>query len=119
MSTASAARKATEKNEKVLRSLQRRKENKRCADCNEKGAQYVCLNFNTFVCTSCSGILREFSFRVKGISMSTFSEEELVMLDKGGNERARDIWMARMKDKHFKYPEASGTCSWLTGLHPK
>ena len=58
---------------KALREFQKEPDNKRCADCKERGPQYLCLNFNTFVCTTCSGVHREFNFRVKGISMSTFT----------------------------------------------
>uniref|UniRef100_M4B197 Arf-GAP domain-containing protein n=1 Tax=Hyaloperonospora arabidopsidis (strain Emoy2) TaxID=559515 RepID=M4B197_HYAAE len=40
-----------------LRDFQRSQPpNKRCFDCNEMMPQYVCLDFNTFVCTACSGI---------------------------------------------------------------
>nr|POE62360.1 isoform 3 of probable adp-ribosylation factor gtpase-activating protein agd14 [Quercus suber] len=54
-------------------------------DC-EQGPQYVCTNFWTFVCTICSGVHREFSHRVKSISMANFSAEEVSALQGGGNE---------------------------------
>ncbi|KAF4323743.1 hypothetical protein BBO99_00000833 [Phytophthora kernoviae] len=61
--------------------------NRRCFDCNEMMPQYVCLDFNTFVCTACSGIHREFAHRVKSISMSKFTESEVKNMVKfGGNE---------------------------------
>ena len=75
---------------KALREFQKEPDNKRCADCKERGPQYLCLNFNTFVCTTCSGVHREFNFRVKGISMSTFTGPEVEAIVKhGGNAKAR------------------------------
>ena len=42
---------------KKLRNFQKNNiENKRCFDCKERGPQYICLDFNTFICTLCSGI---------------------------------------------------------------
>ncbi|EGZ27978.1 hypothetical protein PHYSODRAFT_258326 [Phytophthora sojae] len=77
--------------------------NKRCFDCNEMTSlwhgqmpQYVCLDFNTFVCTACSGIHREFAHRVKSISMSKFTESEVKnMVGHGGNEAAQKYWRAK------------------------
>ncbi|KAE9350987.1 hypothetical protein PF008_g6169 [Phytophthora fragariae] len=70
--------------------------NKRCFDCNEMMPQYVCLDFNTFVCTACSGIHREFAHRVKSISMSKFTESEVKnMVSHGGNEAAQKYWRAK------------------------
>ena len=81
---------------KALREFQKEPDNKRCADCKERGPQYLCLNFNTFVCTTCSGVHREFNFRVKGISMSTFTGPEVEAIVKhGGNAKARALFLAR------------------------
>ncbi|GAB9468108.1 hypothetical protein Gpo141_00005434 [Globisporangium polare] len=86
-----------EKRIKELRDFQRSNPaNRRCFDCNEMMPQYVCLDFNTFVCTSCSGIHREFAHRVKSISMSKFTESEVKTLVKlGGNEAAQKYWRAK------------------------
>lgn len=62
-------------------------ENKQCFDCNEKGTMYcVMAPFGVFVCSSCAGVHREFSHKVKGISMSNFSEEETKFLAQHGNK---------------------------------
>ncbi|GBG26418.1 Arf-GAP with GTPase, ANK repeat and PH domain-containing protein 2 [Hondaea fermentalgiana] len=96
---------ADDRNVKILRGMQRKsKANKLCFECGERGPSYICLNFNTFVCTSCSGILREFSYRVKGISMSTFTDEEMQSIRNGGNAIARKIWLAKYKEKDFPEP---------------
>ncbi|KAF1790924.1 Arf GTPase activating protein [Phytophthora cactorum] len=80
-----------------LRDFQRSNpSNKRCFDCNEMMPQYVCLDFNTFVCTACSGIHREFAHRVKSISMSKFTESEVKnMINHGGNEAAQKYWRSK------------------------
>jgi len=95
-----------DKNVKTLREMQRRsKANKSCFECGERGPSYVCLNFNTFVCTECSGILREFSYRVKGISMSKFTEEEMSKIKAGGNVKAKKIWLAKHREGEFQLPQ--------------
>ena len=46
---------------------------------------YCVMNFNVFVCSACAGIHREMTHKVKGISMSVFTEQELKDLEKDGN----------------------------------
>lgn len=46
---------------------------------------YVVMNFGVFVCSTCAGIHREMTHKVKGISMCTFSADEIDMLTKNGN----------------------------------
>jgi hypothetical protein len=89
------SKKLEEKYQKVLKECQRRAENRSCFDCDGRGNQYVVLNFNTFVCTTCSGIHREFSHKIKSVGMSTFTIDEIKAIDKGGNETARRTWMAK------------------------
>ena len=55
----------------------------------------VCVPFGIFVCTRCSGIFRDFNFRIKSISASTFSGDEVEMLRRKGNEAARRTFLAR------------------------
>lgn len=89
-----------------LRAFQRSdKANKRCADCTEVGPTYVCLNFGTLVCSSCSGLHREFGHRIKGISMSKWTLEEVEEIEKVGNARAAERWMARWKPEDFPEPD--------------
>ena len=45
----------------------------------------VVINFGVFVCSSCAGIHREMTHKVKGISMSTFTPEDLKLLNEKGN----------------------------------
>jgi len=46
---------------------------------------YVVMNFGVFVCSTCAGIHREFSHKVKGISMCNFNDEEVKTLTVNGN----------------------------------
>lgn len=98
--------KQDEKHLKLLRGLLQLPENKRCADCLAKGPVYVNTTFNTFVCTTCSGIHREFAFRVKSISMASFKPDEVKGLQDGGNKNAREQWMARWNADEYPEPEA-------------
>ncbi|CAG7897089.1 unnamed protein product [Brassica rapa] len=92
--------KEEEKNEKIIRSLLKLAHNKRCINCNSLGPQYVCTSFSTFVCTNCSGIHREFTHRVKSISMAKFTSQEVSALKEGGNQHAKDIYF-RGLDQHM------------------
>ena len=78
-----------EKYQRILKECQKRPENRACFDCRgastARGNQYVVLNFNTFVCTTCSGIHREMQHKIKSVGMSTFTTDEIKIIDKGGN----------------------------------
>ncbi|KAH9760972.1 Arf-GAP domain-containing protein [Citrus sinensis] len=78
--------KEDERIEGIIRGLLKLPENRRCINCNCLGPQYVCTTFLTFVCTNCSGVHREFTHRVKSISMAKFSAEEVSALQAAGNE---------------------------------
>ena len=105
--TAAAQKKLDAKIEEKLREICRRTENKRCMDCLEKGPRYVVLNFNIFVCSTCSGIHREFQHRALGVSMSKFTMEQVKELDKGGNKVARKVYMAKWNPSDFPEPESN------------
>ena len=87
-----------------LDKIKKREENKKCFDCGEKGTTYVCINFGTFICSRCAGVLRELNFKVKGTGVSIFNQNEIDLLDKMGNENARKIWLAKYKDGKDKDP---------------
>ncbi|CAM0946199.1 unnamed protein product [Alopecurus aequalis] len=101
--------KEDEKNERVIRGLLKLPANKRCINCNNLGPQYVCTNFWTFVCTNCSGAHREFTHRVKSVSMAKFTAQEVTALQGGGNERAREIFFKDWDPQRNPYPDSSNT----------
>ncbi len=87
-----------------LEKIKKREENKKCFDCGEKGTTYVCIDFGTFICSRCAGILRELNYKVKGTGVSIFNQKEIDILEKNGNEVAQSIWMAKYKEGKDKKP---------------
>lgn len=82
-------------------------ENRRCINCNSLGPQYVCTNFWTFVCTTCSGIHREFTHRVKSVSMAKFTSQEVSALQGGGNASAKEIYFKEWDAQRQSFPDSS------------
>ncbi|XP_051114066.1 uncharacterized protein LOC127239790 [Andrographis paniculata] len=99
--------KEDEKNERVIRNLLKLPENRRCINCNSLGPQYVCTNFSTFVCTTCGGIHREFTHRVKSVSMAKFTPQEVSALQGGGNASAREIYLKEWDPQRNSLPDGS------------
>ncbi|XP_008808989.2 probable ADP-ribosylation factor GTPase-activating protein AGD14 isoform X2 [Phoenix dactylifera] len=99
--------KEDEKKEKIIRGLLKLRANRRCINCNSLGPQYVCTNFWTFICTNCSGLHREFTHRVKSISMAKFTLQEISALQEGGNERAKEIYFKEWDPQRHYVPDSS------------
>lgn len=99
--------KEDEKNERIIRGLLKLTPNRRCINCNSLGPQYVCTNFWTFVCINCSGIHREFTHRVKSISMAKFTAQEVSALQEGGNQRAKEIYFKEWDPQRHSLPDSS------------
>ena len=105
MSKGATNKRLEAKIEAKLKEITKRSENRKCMDCREKGPRYVVLNFNIFVCSSCSGIHREFQHRAVGVSMSKFTMEQVKALDEGGNKVAKKLWMSRWDANEFPEPD--------------
>ncbi|XP_014513810.1 probable ADP-ribosylation factor GTPase-activating protein AGD14 [Vigna radiata var. radiata] len=101
------SRKEEEKNEKIIRGLMKLPPNRRCINCNSLGPQYVCTSFWTFICMTCSGIHREFTHRVKSVSMAKFTSQEVDALQIGGNQRAREIYLKNWDFQRQRLPDNS------------
>ncbi|XP_068660630.1 probable ADP-ribosylation factor GTPase-activating protein AGD14 [Aristolochia californica] len=101
-----SSRKEEERNEKIIRGLMKLPPNRRCINCDSIGPQYVCTNFWTFVCIACSGIHREFTHRVKSVSMAKFTTLEVEALQKGGNQRAREIFLKNWDLQRQRLPKS-------------
>ncbi|XP_068611708.1 arf-GAP domain and FG repeat-containing protein 2 [Brachionichthys hirsutus] len=69
--------------------------NRHCFECGQPGVTYTDITVGGFVCTSCSGMLRGLNppHRVKSISMTTFSQQEVEFLQNHGNEVGRRTWL--------------------------
>ncbi|KAM6547022.1 hypothetical protein CsatB_027758 [Cannabis sativa] len=101
------SRKEEERNEKIIRGLMKLPPNRKCINCNSLGPQYVCTNFWSFVCISCSGIHREFTHRVKSVSMAKFTSQEVEALQNGGNQRAREVYLRDWDLQRHRFPDSS------------
>ncbi|KAK7358308.1 hypothetical protein VNO77_00235 [Canavalia gladiata] len=99
--------KEEEKNERIIRGLLKLTPNRRCINCNSLGPQYVCATFWTFVCTNCSGIHREFTHRVKSISMAKFTAQEVSALQEAGNQHAKEIYFKEWDPQRHSLPDSS------------
>jgi len=87
-----------------LKKLTKVEGNKICADCPERMPGYANLTHNTFVCTKCSGILREIQCKIKGISMSTFTAEDVEALAQGGNARHNEVYLRKLNPSQYTLP---------------
>ncbi|KAL2318309.1 hypothetical protein Fmac_032185 [Flemingia macrophylla] len=56
--------------------------------------------------SSISGIHREFTHRVKSVSMAKFTPEEVTALQTGGNERAKQIYFKEWDPLRHSYPDS-------------
>ncbi|KAI8992415.1 hypothetical protein BDB01DRAFT_847793 [Pilobolus umbonatus] len=88
------AKKQEEWNSQKVRELLKLPENKKCFDCPTKSPFFVNMSIQTFICTRCSGLVREVGHRVKSISASKFSGPEIVTLQHGGNAVAQSLWLS-------------------------
>ncbi|XP_062408126.1 arf-GAP domain and FG repeat-containing protein 1a isoform X1 [Sardina pilchardus] len=104
---ASAKRKQEEKHLKMLREMTSLPPNRKCFDCDQRGPTYANMTVGSFVCTSCSGILRGLNppHRVKSISMTTFAQQEIEFLQKHGNEVCKQIWLGLYDDRTSSVPD--------------
>uniref|UniRef100_A0A8C5SQ82 Arf-GAP domain and FG repeat-containing protein 1 n=1 Tax=Laticauda laticaudata TaxID=8630 RepID=A0A8C5SQ82_LATLA len=104
---ASAKRKQEEKHLKLLREMSSLPPNRKCFDCDQRGPTYTDMTVGSFVCTSCSGILRGLNppHRVKSISMTTFTQQEIEFLQKHGNEVCKQIWLGLFDDRSSAIPD--------------
>ncbi|KAL6490786.1 hypothetical protein MHYP_G00011310 [Metynnis hypsauchen] len=75
--------------------------NKQCFECSQPGVTYIDITVGCFVCTSCSGMLRGLNppHRVKSISMTTFSQQEVEFLQNHGNEVGKRTWLCTFDRK--------------------
>jgi hypothetical protein len=85
--------------EAALGKLRKSSANRSCVNCREQsrlGFGAVCVKFGTFVCNNCKSAHQSFSHRVKSVTMSTWTVEEVEALRAlGGNDAARAKWFAK------------------------
>ncbi|XP_033760735.1 arf-GAP domain and FG repeat-containing protein 1-like isoform X1 [Pecten maximus] len=105
---ASSKRKQDEKHLKMLREMAALPHNKQCFDCHQRGPTYVNMTVGSFVCTSCSGILRGINppHRVKSISMTSFTPDEMEFLKCHGNDFCRKVYLGLYDSRSGPEPDA-------------
>ncbi|KAH9598255.1 Arf GTPase activating protein [Trypanosoma melophagium] len=86
-----------ERNREEVRKLSLKDGNRFCMDCGMRGPLYVVTNFRIFVCSTCAALHRSLQHKVKGISMTEFTDEEVMGLRIAGNDRATRIWLHNYK----------------------
>lgn len=91
----------------MLREMTSLPANRKCFDCDQRGPTYVNMTVGSFVCTTCSGILRGLNppHRVKSISMTTFTHQEIEFLQKHSNEVCKHIWLGLYDDRTLVVPD--------------
>ncbi|XP_076843432.1 arf-GAP domain and FG repeat-containing protein 2 isoform X2 [Brachyhypopomus gauderio] len=84
-----------------VRELAQMGANKHCFECSQPGVTYIDITVGCYVCTSCSGMLRGLNppHRVKSISMTTFSQQEVEFLQNHGNEVGKRTWLCTFDPK--------------------
>ncbi|CAB9506752.1 ArfGap [Seminavis robusta] len=91
--------------EERVKQLAKLKTNTICPNCgNQKkfGFGTVCIKFLTFVCNECKSSHQAISHRCKSLTMSSWSNDEVEALARGGNLMARRTWLKNAP------PEGSG-----------
>ncbi|KAI1730451.1 putative GTPase activating protein for arf domain-containing protein [Ditylenchus destructor] len=103
-SSAAQRKKLEEKNGKIIRELLLIPANKFCFECGQRGPTYANITEGSFCCMHCSGLLRGLNppQRVKSISMSTFSDDDIQKMKTMGNEENAKIWLG-LYDKKVKF----------------
>ncbi|TVU33000.1 hypothetical protein EJB05_24771, partial [Eragrostis curvula] len=125
--------KEDERNERIIRGLLKLPANKRCINCNNLVSlsaeflrllllnvagfwgrdhnMYARISRPLFVLIAVEHskflIHREFTHRVKSISMAKFTAQEVTSLQEGGNERAREIFFKEWDAQRNAYPDSS------------
>jgi len=97
--------------EVLLKKLRRLESNSICPNCGTHAPQgigfgSICVKFKTFVCDLCKTSHQAISHRVKSVSMSTWTYDEvneLTAANNGGNDACRHNWLKNAPDYGGRY----------------
>ncbi|KAL3658444.1 hypothetical protein V7S43_016577 [Phytophthora oleae] len=96
--------------EAALNALKKLEANKTCVNCgnyNRFGHQNICEKVRTFVCSNCKSAHQSYSMRVKSVSMSNWTMDEVDALREqngGGNAVAARVWLGRWDESQMRKP---------------
>lgn len=85
------------KAEAAVKKLAKLPHNTVCPNCGTSkkfGFGTVCIKFLTFVCNECKSSHQAISHRCKSLTMSSWTQAEVLALQKSGNDVARQTWLA-------------------------
>lgn len=88
-------------NRRRLLQLQKIGANKKCVDCDAPNPQWASPKFGVFICLECAGIHRSLGVHisfVRSITMDQFKPDELIRMEKGGNEPFKEFMTAHNID---------------------
>lgn len=69
-----------------------------------QGTTYIITNFGIFTCSICAALHREVNHKAKGIGMSNFTAEELLLVEEFGNKNFNLLFMGRHNAIHHPIP---------------
>lgn len=96
--------------EAALNALKKLEANKTCVNCgnyNRFGHQNICEKVRTFVCSNCKSAHQSYSMRVKSVSMSNWTMDEVDALREqngGGNAVAARVWLGLWDESKMRKP---------------
>ena len=82
--------------EQKVRRLARLPGNTECPNCGLQkkfGFSTICIKFGTFVCNECKSSHQAISHRCKSLTMSSWEMSEVDLLERTGNDHARNTWL--------------------------
>ncbi|XP_053399204.1 arf-GAP with Rho-GAP domain, ANK repeat and PH domain-containing protein 2-like isoform X2 [Mercenaria mercenaria] len=84
--------------DKVLKKVREKEDNRMCADCNSPDAEWASINLGIVVCTKCAGSHRSLGVnrsKVRSLRMDNLSKENeniLQLLEAIGNKNGNQFW---------------------------
>jgi hypothetical protein len=95
--------------------------NKKCFDCEQRGPTYINTTIGSFVCTKCSGMLRGINppHRIKSISMSSFSADEVEMMRSRGNSYCAAVWLGLFDAQPVDYKDEEKIKEFIIAKYEK